>query len=89
MDALGALWSAAGLQSVTTREIIVQRTFDDFEDFWSSSTITGSTRPAIAALTAGDRETLRARLRARLPADARGPITYAARANAIQGRVPA
>jgi hypothetical protein len=32
---------------------------------------------------------LKERLRARLPADAGGRITYGARANAIKGRVPA
>jgi SAM-dependent methyltransferase len=88
MDALRELWSGAGLQAVTTREITVQRSFTDFEDFWNNSTITGSIRPTIAGMTAADRETLRARLRARLPADAEGRITYSARANAIQGRVP-
>jgi hypothetical protein len=31
---------------------------------------------------------LKARMRARLPADATGRITYRARANAVKGRVP-
>ncbi len=35
-----------------------------------------------------DAEALKARVRARLPADADGRIKYAARANAIKGRRP-
>ena len=42
MEALCDLWTNAGLQAVDTREITVQRTFADFDDFWNSSTITGS-----------------------------------------------
>ena len=43
---------------------------------------------AVATLAAGDVQLLKARLRARLSADAEGQITYAARVNAIKGRVP-
>jgi SAM-dependent methyltransferase len=85
MEALRDLWTNAGLQAVDTREITVQRTFDDF---WNSSTITGSLRPTLSAMPAGDVEGLKSRLRARLPPDAAGRITYGARANAIKGRVP-
>lgn len=88
MEVLRDLWTNAGLQSVDTREITVQRTFADFDDFWSTSTITGSIGPTLAAMPASDVERLKARLRARLPADAAGRITYDARANAIKGRVP-
>lgn len=88
MEALRVLWTNAGLQAVETREITVQRTFTDFDDFWDSSTITSSLRSTLAAMPAGDVEGLKSRLRARLPADAAGRITYGARANAIQGRVP-
>ena len=88
MEALWDLWTNAGLQAVDTREITVQRTFADFDDFWNSSTITGSLRPTLAAMQAGDVEGLKSRLRVRLPPDAAGCITYGARANAIQGRVP-
>ncbi len=43
----------------------------------------------VAQLPAPDMEAVKARLRARLPADKDGRITYAARANAIKGRKPA
>ncbi len=88
MEALRDLWTKAGLQALDTREITVQRTFADFDDFWSTSTITGSIRPTLGAMPSGDIEKLKSRVRARLPADATGRITYDARANAIKGRVP-
>ena len=44
--------------------------------------------PTIAAMAPGDVERLKAGVRARLPADGAGRITYAGRANAVQGRVP-
>ena len=88
MEALRGLWANAGLQAVDTREITVQRTFADFDDFWNSSTITGSIGPTLAAMSVGDVELLKSRVRARVPTDAAGRITQSARANAIKGHVP-
>ena len=88
LDALRALWTDAGLQAIETREITVQRTFADFDEFWTSSLLGASVRSALEALPPGNAELIKTRVRARLPADAAGRITYAARANAIKGRVP-
>ena len=86
MDVLLELWSGAGLDSIETREITVQRTFADFDDFWTTTTIS-SLGAVVAAMTPGDIEQLKKRLRTRLPADASGHITYEAHANAITGCV--
>jgi SAM-dependent methyltransferase len=88
MEALRDLWTGANLDAVETREITVQRTFADFDDFWTTGLLGASIGPTVAAMAAGDVERLKTRLRARLPADAAGRITYGARANAIKGRVP-
>jgi len=87
MEALRDLWTGAGLDAIETREITVQRTFADFDDFWATSLLGASIRPMIAAMTSDDAELLKTRVRARLPADAAGRITYSARANAVKGRV--
>lgn len=87
-DVLRGLWTDAGLEAVETREITVQRSFADFDDFWATSTAMGSIRPTLGTLQPGDLEQLKAQVSARLPADAEGRITYGARANAIRGRVP-
>jgi ubiquinone/menaquinone biosynthesis C-methylase UbiE len=89
LEAMRDLWTRAGLQAVETREITVSRSFDNFEDFWSQSTLTGSTRPMLAAMQPADIAQVKARVQARMTADAHGRITHTARANAVQGRVPA
>ncbi|MDP1909891.1 MAG: SAM-dependent methyltransferase, partial [Hyphomicrobium sp.] len=86
LEALRALWTEAGLVDVTTREISVSRTFKDFEEFWTSN-LSGNTGPMVAALPPADGAALKARVRARLPADAQGRVTASARANAVKGRV--
>ena len=88
MDALRGVWTDAGLEAIETREITVQRTFADFDEFWTKSTVTGSMRPTLAAMTEDEAEQFKQGVRARLPADAMGRITYASRANAVKGRVP-
>jgi len=87
IEAMRNLWRDAGLDAVETREITVQRTFDDFEDFWRTGMLGPSIRPTIAAMSPADVDLLKARVRSRLPADAAGHITYGSRANAVKGRV--
>lgn len=88
MEALRVLWTGAGVEAVETREITVHRTFADFDDFWMTKMKAPTLGPTVAAMTSGDVETLKTRVRARLPADTDGRITYGARANAIKGRLP-
>jgi len=85
LDALRALWAGAGLVQVETREIVVQRSFDDLDSFWRIARTGPPIAPRLAALQPAEIERLLARLRERLPADAGGRITYSARANAIKG----
>jgi ubiquinone/menaquinone biosynthesis C-methylase UbiE len=87
IEALRDLWTGAGLDAVETREITVQRTFADFDDFWTINLMAPSVGPTVAAMPPADVEQLKARVRARLPADAAGHITCAGRANAVKGRL--
>lgn len=87
MEAMRDLWTEVGLDAVETKEITVQRTFADFDDFWTIC-LGSSVGPQVAAMPSRDVEVLKARVRARLPADIAGRITYGARANAVKGRVP-
>jgi SAM-dependent methyltransferase len=88
IDAMRDLWAGTGLESVETLEITVRRTFIDFDDYWTSILGGPSVGPRLAAMESGDLELLKARMQARLPADANGRITYSGRANAVKGRVP-
>jgi hypothetical protein len=87
IEMLRALWTGADLSSVETREIIVHRTFADFDELWMVNLKAPSLGPTVAAMESADVETLKRRVRTRLPADADGRITYDARAHAIKGRV--
>ena len=87
LDAMRALWTAAGLVDVDTREITVQRTFSDFDDYWTTVTGGPSVGPSLAAMASDHLALLKSRMRARLAADADGRMTYSARANAVKGRV--
>ena len=88
MEAMRGLWTGAGLDAVETREITVQRTFADFDDYWTAILGGPSVGPSLAAMASEDLALLQARMRARLPADATGHITCRARANAVKGHVP-
>jgi SAM-dependent methyltransferase len=85
IEALRTLWTGAGVTAIETREISVQRTFANFDEFWAIAQLAPSLRPTTAAMSSQDMERLKARVHARLTADAAGRITYTARANAIKG----
>jgi SAM-dependent methyltransferase len=88
VDAMLDLWTGGGLEAVETREITVQRTFADFDDYWTTIQGAPSAGPKLAAMAPEELTHFKALLRGRLPADATGRITYGARANAVKGRVP-
>ncbi|HET7806758.1 MAG TPA: class I SAM-dependent methyltransferase [Pseudolabrys sp.] len=85
IDTMRQLWTDAGMTDVETREITVQRTFADFDEFASISLTTPSIGPIVRAMSPGDVDRLKTRLRERLPVDTNGRITYSARANAVKG----
>lgn len=89
LASLQALWRARGLIEIATREIVVRRTFADFDDYWKTAITGAGIAPALLALTAGEIVRLKAALRASSPADAAGRVTFEARANAVRGHVPA
>ena len=81
------LWTGAGLDAIETREIAVQRTFADFDDFWTTIFRGPSVGPGLSAMAPDELALLKTRMRARLPAEVTGRITCRARANAVKGHV--
>src|SRR6185295_7898187 len=69
IDVMQSLWTGANLQDVETRAISVQRTFDDFDDYWSIILRGPSVAPKLAAMSPDELAVLTARMRARLNAD--------------------
>jgi ubiquinone/menaquinone biosynthesis C-methylase UbiE len=88
MENLRTLWTDAGLDRIETREITVQRTFTDFEDFWGAALLGASIKATVATMTPEQLEQLKESVRNQLDADHDRPITLSARANAISGRAP-
>jgi SAM-dependent methyltransferase len=81
------LWTDAGFDAIQTRQLTVQRSFSDFEDYWNVIQGGPSVRHALKSLDPAATAVLRDRLRKRLPQNDTGRIVCTARANAIQGRV--
>jgi SAM-dependent methyltransferase len=88
IDELRQFWAGAGLVAVETLEISVQRTFSDFDDYWTTVRMGPGFGPILAAMASEQIELLQMRMRARLAADASGRITCVGRANAVKGQVP-
>ena len=89
MEAMRALWNGAGLVDVATHEIVVERTFADFDSYWAIARTGPRLASSIAAMPAEQHERFRARVRERLGSEADGRITCRATANAVRGRVAA
>jgi SAM-dependent methyltransferase len=88
LGTMRSLWAQAGMGSIETRVIEIPVAFSDFDDFWNSNSMpVGPVGKAIEKLSAADREQVRSHLRAQLPQDGAGRITYQARANAVKGRI--
>lgn len=89
MESMRGLWEKAGLDDVAVRRIDVQLNYGDFDDFWNANTGgTNTVSKAMEALSSADVEKLKEQLRATLPTDSDGGISYGAYANAVKGRVP-
>jgi SAM-dependent methyltransferase len=83
--ALKALWAELGIRDVETRELVVERTFMNFDDYWLSMVVS-SPSGIVGKLSDAENAELRRRLQDRLPASAKGEITVHAWATAIKGR---
>lgn len=88
IEALREMWANAGLERIETRTIEVRRTFASFEELWTVTLAGTGLGQTIAAMAPADVETVKARVRAKLPADAEGRVSYGATANAVKGHVP-
>ena len=87
LDILQKLWVDAGLRSVETRIITVERTFSSFENFWSLSSLSRTLQPVLEDLDPATLNQLKSSIQARLTAEENGEITCAAHVNAIKGLV--
>jgi ubiquinone/menaquinone biosynthesis C-methylase UbiE len=87
-EGLHALWSQAGFTDIQARVICARRTFDDFEDFWSTTVAAPNIAPKLSTMTPAELSELKSGVRKHVPVEANGLVTIEARANAIVGRRP-
>lgn len=86
---LEALWRAHGLTGVTEAPLVIETTFESFDDFWLPFLDgQGPAGAYVASLPADQRDELARHLRERLQPDASGAIRLRARAWAVKGTVP-
>jgi ubiquinone/menaquinone biosynthesis C-methylase UbiE len=87
-DTMRSLWQGAGLQAIEMREIRIPIRYTSLDDFCDSNLVPiGPSGHLIGAMSADEKEALKARLREDLPIAADGSIAYEAFANAVKGRV--
>jgi SAM-dependent methyltransferase len=89
-DGLRASLAAEGYGDIEVATIEASQTFRDFEDYWISQTATfpHPVAKSVAALSDHDRERLREKMRAALPAARDGSVTYSSRATTFKARKP-
>jgi hypothetical protein len=88
MAALREHWSADRFDAVDTKVINVERRFADFNDYWTTNSLSPALQPLLAGMGASDVERLKGFLRQRLSvADDARPMVATAHANAIKGRL--
>ncbi|MDQ6604772.1 MAG: class I SAM-dependent methyltransferase [Chloroflexota bacterium] len=85
-EPLAQLFTAASLQAVATRAIVVPTLFRDFDDYWTPFLSGQGPAPGyVMSLTEERRVALRERIRSTLPIAADGSISLVARVWAVQG----
>jgi SAM-dependent methyltransferase len=87
LDAMRDLWRGAGLADVATTELVVERAFASFAEYWRIVRGGPSVGPKLAAMSPDALAVLEARLRERLRTDDADRIVCTARANAVRGAV--
>jgi ubiquinone/menaquinone biosynthesis C-methylase UbiE len=87
VESLEGLFKSVGLAEVASRPIDIQLIFSDFDDYWTSNaTRLGSVAvKVINSLNEAKKQEVQQLLRATLPLDNQGLVSYSARVNAVRG----
>ena len=87
LQVLHDLWTQAGLQQVETKEIVVERIFSSFDEYWAVVLDAPSLGAQLMAIPAEQLEAFKAAVRLGLTIDATGKVICSGRANAVRGVV--
>ena len=86
-EATRQLWIDVGLEDVQTETYVVYRTFKSFSQVWKSYEA-GSIGRVLGSLDEKVVAEIKKKVRAGLPADNNGAVTYPSQANCVKGIVP-
>ena len=78
------LWRQSGLQDIETYEIIVQRAFSDFDDYWATVLGAPSLGAQLAAMPVDELLGFKEVIRSRLVIDGMGRVVCSGRANGVK-----
>ncbi|HET8871177.1 MAG TPA: methyltransferase domain-containing protein [Aquabacterium sp.] len=87
IDNLDRLWREAGLRQIETRVITVQRTYANFDDYWTTVQGSPMASATLALMSDQQKTALQSLLRERLGAHGDAPVTCSGRAHAVKGVV--
>lgn len=87
-EGLRGLWSRAGFADIEASVLHARRTFDDFDDYWSTTIAAPNLAPMFSAMPAAVVTELKSRVRGQVHIEESGRVSIEARANAIVGRRP-
>jgi hypothetical protein len=87
-EGLHALWTMAGFVNLEARVLRTRRTFDDFDDYWSTTIAAPNLAPLLTTIATTDVSKLKSRVREQVLIEASGRVSIEARADAIVGRRP-
>ena len=85
IDALERLWKNAGLTAVHTTSFQVERTFKDFDEYWTVSSLGPSVAGVLENIEASTLGEIKYDLERSLQKDTHGQIVTLASANAVKG----
>ncbi len=87
MSTMQEMWKNAGITDIETRVIRAERSYPNFDDYWSTLKGSPSMKVSTGKMSREQSEELKDRVRRRLPAASDGSLTLTAWANAVKGRV--
>lgn len=87
-EGLQALWTQAGFAQIEAGVVRARRTFEDFEDYWSTTIAAPNLAPMFTTMVTADVTELKSRVRELVHFEASGRVSIEARANAIVGHRP-
>jgi ubiquinone/menaquinone biosynthesis C-methylase UbiE len=88
-NALRKCWTEAGFQKIEQRRIDVERSFADFDEYWTIGLTSPALGGSLRALSAKALEQLKDKVRARFANAGKKPFVATAYANAVKGVTPA